>query len=64
MPLANGNMTAAELDRYLVAERAFDEAKATGKTDDEAVEAGRVAVNAKRREQVLRSVGIDPEGGS
>jgi hypothetical protein len=56
-PLANGNMTAAELDRYIVAERAFNDAKAAGKTDDEAVAAAREAAAAKRREQVLRSVG-------
>jgi hypothetical protein len=49
--------SAAELDRYLAAEAAFNAAKAEGKTDDEAVAVAKEAAAEKYREQVLRSVG-------
>lgn len=52
-------MNAAELDRYLVAERAYDAALEAGKSHDEATEAGRAAYRVHRARQILRSVGVE-----
>lgn len=50
-------MNAAELDRYLAAERAYREAVEGGATHDAALDAARAAIAAKAREQVLERVG-------
>lgn len=51
-------MNAAELDRYLAAETAFNAALARGETQDQAIQAAKDAAAEKMRQQVLRSVGV------
>lgn len=58
MPLPNGNMTAAELDRYCAAEKAYNEALAAGAPEKDALAAAQKAVDDKAYEQTLRKVGI------
>lgn len=58
MPLSNGNPTAAELDRALVGERAYDAAVAGGETHDQAVKLAREAMREHHQAQILERVGV------
>lgn len=60
--IENGRLTAdtaAELDAYLVGERAYKDAVAAGVAKADALEAGRAALAEHRRTQFLRSLGCD-----
>jgi nitrogen fixation protein FixH len=51
-------VNAAELDRYLVAERAYNKAVAEGRSEEEARWAAVQAVDDKRTEEFLDRIGV------
>lgn len=50
--------TAAELDAYLAGAAAYKAAIAAGASHDKALEQGRAVLQARQREQILRSAGV------
>lgn len=60
MPLANGSLTAAELDRYHVGLDAYNAAHKEGKSEKAAQEAARAAAKAhveKKQREWVESLG-------
>ena len=58
-PMPDGGPTAAELDRAIKAEFAYDAAIAEGKTEADALEIARARSKEYAEEQFLRSLGVD-----
>lgn len=59
MPLQNGNPTAAELDRALKGQEAYDAAIAEGKSEADAIALAAERMAAHATTQRLRSLGVN-----